>query len=75
MEKRVIRRGSGEGGGRQGEGDGERVIRRGGGRQGACHTMKPKSYVIARSCLFTICHPYIDVHFVKCFLCDLYILN
>ena len=19
---------------------------------------------------FTVCHPYIDVHFVKCFLCD-----
>ena len=23
--------------------------------------------------LFTICHPYIDVHFVKCFLCDLFL--
>ena len=20
----------------------------------------------------TVCHPYIDVHFLKCFLCDLY---
>ena len=20
---------------------------------------------------FAVCHPYIDVHFVKCFLCDL----
>ena len=24
---------------------------------------------------FTVCHPYIDVHFVKCFLCDLYNLK
>ena len=22
---------------------------------------------------FTVCHPYIDVHFLKCFLCDLFL--
>ena len=22
---------------------------------------------------FTICHPYIDVHFLKCFFCDLFL--
>ena len=24
---------------------------------------------------FTVCHPYIDVHFLKCFFCNLYINN
>ena len=22
---------------------------------------------------FTVCHPYIDVHFLKCFFCDLFL--
>ena len=24
---------------------------------------------------FTVCHPYIDVHFLKCFFCNLYTIH